>query len=345
MASERNPTGIRPRAQGAFTAVVVCGLVLAVAGMLRLDGQGGGPSGTALTAGGPSAQIEDSGLTLSLRITPGPYFLGELMAAEVQLTNGSHASYELQGIPRVTGCNQALGVALTGGEAPTYTLPTVGFSSCPLVSSILAPGQVWTVDQFLPLTASGTVALAAQAIFFTTTVTGGVSIATAGPGPFAAPGWPTLHLSVAPAPPAGHAITLHPTTNRRGIWTVSIDAPWEARARLYSIFDVTCREGQGEAEEPGITWKWIDGTSLSEPSCPARTRCGATRSARLDIASRRESLPRAAEQAYRKSFASPLDHGVFQHPLGLVCLGRRGSSPATWKLLPSRSGSWIASTW
>jgi hypothetical protein len=90
-------------------------VVLALVGLFALRGSpgttAGGPNGAALTAGGPSATATADGLTLSLRVSPSPYFLSDLVAARMTLANGSDRAYRLQGVPEMNDCDQALGVA------------------------------------------------------------------------------------------------------------------------------------------------------------------------------------------------------------------------------------------
>jgi hypothetical protein len=100
---------------------------------------GGGPSRAELVPGGPSATATADGLVYSLQISPGPYFLSELVAAEMTLTNGSQTAYDLRGAPQETICDPALWPEVDGGQAPTYTLPTSGRISCPDSGRTLSP--------------------------------------------------------------------------------------------------------------------------------------------------------------------------------------------------------------
>ena len=246
-------------------------VVLALVGLFALRGSPDatvGPNGAALTAGGPVATAAADGLTLSLRVSPGPYFLSELVAARMTLANGSDRAYRLQGVPEMNDCDQALGVLLAGGQAPRYTVPTQGEVSCPDLSSTLHAGETWTIDQLLPLTASGEVMLTTQARFIVSgTDAHGTTFETGGEGPFAGR-WPEVHLLVAPSVPAGRTLSLH-AINVLSIHHVSIAAPEGARGRLFAIADVTCHRGGSEMTEmPGLTWRPVSGDTLDEPGCP-----------------------------------------------------------------------------
>lgn len=255
----------------AVAAGVTGVVVLALVGVFALRGSPGAPAGAngaALTAGGPSATAVANGLTLSLRVSPGPYFLSELVAARMTLTNGSGRVYQLQGVPRTNDCDQAIGALLAGGRAPRYSPPTQGFMSCPDISSTLHVGETWTIDHLLPLTASGEVTLTTQARFIVSgTDAHGTAFETGGEGPFAGR-WPEVRLTVAPGVPAGRTLSLRPI-NVLGIHRVSIAAPEGARGRLFATADVTCHGGGSEMTEiPSLTWRLVSGDTLDEPGCP-----------------------------------------------------------------------------
>lgn len=244
--------------------ILSCAVVLALAGMLVLRGAPGSAGGSDVMADGPATQVTANGVTLSLRISSGPYFLSELVAVEMTLANGSGTSYHVQGAARATVCDAALWMMLSGGT-PGYTLPTRGFMSCPPITSELKPGDTWDVVEMLPLTSSGNVTLTAHVEFAVQAVSAdGQAYQTTGAGPFAH-GWPALHITVGTAIPAGRTISLH-ASNLATIHTVSISAPETAREHLYSIFVTTCRDGQGGAAHISLAWQ-PTGTMLTEPDC------------------------------------------------------------------------------
>nr|MBF6592658.1 hypothetical protein [Ktedonobacterales bacterium] len=75
---------------------------------------------------GLTAHSEAGGLTMTLHLPPGPYFLSELLPVDLSLANHSQAVVEVAGAAQATSCNQALYVLLTGGSAPYYQLPVLG---------------------------------------------------------------------------------------------------------------------------------------------------------------------------------------------------------------------------
>jgi hypothetical protein len=273
MANGETTSGDRARMRGAITVIAACGLALMVVGLLAVRAAsprapvnyGVHLSIADLTAGGPSGRVEAGRLVMTLRISSGPYFLSELVAAEISLANDSQTTYTLQGFPHANDCAQALWADLSGGGAPTYTLPTAGFVSCPDSASELSPGQTWTVDEPFPFTASGSITLTAQARFLgATAAPDGTQYETPRSGPFADQ-WPTIPISIASSIPPDRVITLH---SSGFLWTrmVTIDAPQPARSSLYAIYVVAC-DGQGRTEQPNLTWQPIESNMLTDPGC------------------------------------------------------------------------------
>lgn len=266
--AERSVPEHPSRTRRVLALLAACALVLTGVGLFVLHGPPGASGSPSFPGGGPSSSVEAGGLTYTLQLSPGPYFVGELVAVNLTLTNASRLSYPMWGAPRSHGCGQAMSAFLSGGGAPTYTLPTNGFLSCPLFGSTLSAGQTWTLEDFLPLTASGSVTLTAHAAFVvSSTGAGGVANETSGAGPFAR-GWPSLRLSVAPTTPAGHTLSLH-TSMGLGPAVVTITAPQAACSHLYYVSDVACSDGgQGSTESPSLAWLPVGGTTLREPGCP-----------------------------------------------------------------------------
>ncbi len=96
-------------------------VVLAVALLLSLCGARG-------EAPPPSeATVRAAGLQMSLRIAPGPYFLGQLVHVRAALINQARKGVWVLGEQTwgktPVGGRSALNVLLSGGSAPTYQLP------------------------------------------------------------------------------------------------------------------------------------------------------------------------------------------------------------------------------
>lgn len=148
---------------------------------------------------GPSATTQAKGITMSLHLTPaGPFFLSELIAVDVSLTNQTPTSVQLDGPSQAGPCGSALWAELTGGGPPQYTLPTATTHSCPWMGgTIVGPGHTLTIRQLLPLTSSGHIML-----------TGATRFLTTAPNPLEGH-WPAISLTVDPHIPANRMISLH----------------------------------------------------------------------------------------------------------------------------------------
>src|SRR5579872_7110643 len=87
-------------------------------------------AGPAAAAGGPlRATASGSGVRVTLAVSPGPYFLGELLPITVTLTNGSSGPVYFAGSPEVSTCSGGW-IVLSGGTAPRYTVPAQHMTLC-----------------------------------------------------------------------------------------------------------------------------------------------------------------------------------------------------------------------
>src|SRR5581483_1879697 len=130
------------------------------------------------------AVLQSGGVTMSLRLPRGSYFLGELLPVDVALANHSRGALTLQGAPTLAPCGSALGAMASGGGAPHFAPEiVVGDISCPFGGmTTLAPGHTLTLHQLVDLTASGRVTVSAQASFLRVTHgSGGSTSITNGP--------------------------------------------------------------------------------------------------------------------------------------------------------------------
>jgi len=245
----------------ALAAVLVVGLLIGGSIALftnRLPSTTAGPVGSPVTV-----YAEAGGLEMSLSITPGPYFLSELILANMSLTNHSHTTFMLRGIE--SRCMPALRLYQTGGENPHYTVPLHGELvdfGCFAHASTLEPGQTITNQQYEPLTSSGLVILTAQAQFLKTEG-GGL---TRGPSPLDGH-WPSLQVQVASHIPSDRLFSLRLKGSQ-----VFVDAP--PNLHLVYRFIESC-VGNGLSPDVGsLTWDPISTRVLNVPGnlvgCPAK---------------------------------------------------------------------------
>jgi hypothetical protein len=261
----------KPNASGLWSwlrleaGVAVVVVLAMIAGLLALRARS---NSAVASLGGPFASVEADGLQMSIAVPQGPYFLSELLEVQMTLANHGLTAYQVQGSPVPSYCDPALSVRQSGGQPPTWPQPqgpTIPHLSCASVPTTLAPGEQWSLVQFILLTPSGRVTLSAQATFETVVSTepDGSTSSTGGVGPFTQ-GWPSVTIQVAPQVPVNRAIALVAADGH-----LTISAPPGARAHLYYLYIVSCSEDDGSSfGHTNGYWQPISSTVLAEPSCP-----------------------------------------------------------------------------
>jgi len=201
---------------------------------------------------GPTVHTQANGMEASLHlVTTGPYFLSELLSADVSLTNHTRMTVELLGRNKADSVcfSSALNAQVTGGGAPTYTLPRLAVECAqPLYITGLAPGHTLTMHYYLPVTKSGEVTITM--------------------GPMRVPHlaspldghWPSLRIRVDAQVPSKRMLLLHAQGTQ-----VMIQAPAAARTHLLYRESITCDQyGDGSHAD----WTPLATTVLSQPVCP-----------------------------------------------------------------------------
>ncbi len=219
-----------------------------------------GPVGAPVTAQGQA-----DGLELAMRVTPGPYFLGELLAVDLALTNQAHPTLTLAGWIRPPGvCGPTpLSVEQTGGTSPHYTpypMPVARIMSCMNdgpQGQALAPGGTVEAHTYLLLASSGTVTLTGLALFHFSK-----NSPESSPGPLAGH-LPTLLLHVAPQVPADRTLSLQQEGSE-----VVIHAPSGLQVLGQSY--VICQDAAQHPWASGTGhdyWKPLSAHALQRPPC------------------------------------------------------------------------------
>jgi hypothetical protein len=223
-----------------------------------------GPTATRPTATGPTAVSHFNGLQASIQVvTPGPYFLSELVALEVGLTNHTGQPVLLAGTdkPDIACYFSALSARITAGEAPTYTLPTLSVGCLQyLPSTTLGPGQTLTFHYFLPLTKSGAVMITMGSM------QGFPPPAQGTPSrydPYVGH-WPAVSIQVDPQVPATRALALRSQGAQ-----VIVQAPPAAQTQLLYRESIDCDHYGGGG---GQDWSPLPTPVLSQPACPTAHR-------------------------------------------------------------------------
>lgn len=241
------------------------------------------PSGSIGTPVTVHAQA--GGLEMTMQITPGPYFLSEMLAVEMSLTNRSSTTFLLQGTPHDPSpydppslqelCYPPLTLVMNGGKSPYATTLQRNLAtalSCSgswrpvpsqLTTTQLQPTQTVTVRQYVALTSSGNITLTARGVFQKVALgQDGVVHVVSTSGPLDGH-WPSLPVSVQTQVPSARLLSLH----QQGT-SVIIHAPPAIKDQLIymSVFD--CKNNGGGTSHGGtIAWRNLPTPTLPEPQC------------------------------------------------------------------------------
>lgn len=204
-----------------------------------------------------------AGLEMSMRVTSGPYFLGELLAVDLSLTNLTHPILTMQGSVGSFPCEEAaLHPDQTDGASPhyaLYTLPIPFVYNCPMmgpgIGSTLAPGQTVAAHFYELLTGNGNITLTGEASFYLTKTSSQGS-----PGPLAGH-LPMLSIHVMPQIPSDRMLSLHQEASH-----VAIQAP--AGLQLMSQTYILCQDSSNHPFPGGYeVWEPLSTHTLSRPTC------------------------------------------------------------------------------
>jgi hypothetical protein len=220
------------------------------------------PTGTPV-----KVNIQWAGLEMSMGVTPGPYFLGELLAVDLSLTNHTHPQLLLRGNndgSEIHPCNSySLQPEQTGGTSPHYLLYT---QTVPIIYACTAqkngptfiPGQTITDHFYVLLQSSGDVTLTGVALIFS----------EPGRNPDLLTGHlPTLHIHVAPQVPANRTLSLQQKGSE-----VVIHSP-QSGIHLVNQTYILCQASSNSSDlqnaNPGgyTYWQPLSTNTLQRPAC------------------------------------------------------------------------------
>lgn len=224
-----------------------------------------GPMGKPLGPVGKPVTVTTTwdGLEMAMNVTSGPYFLSELLAVDLSITNHSHPTLMMHGWVGTGACfDTALFLRQTGGTSPhdaLYTLPIPFIYNCPVMGpgfgSTLAPGQTETVHLYTLLTSSGDVTLTGTASFYLSKTDYQGS-----PGPLAGH-FPTLAIHVASQIPTDRMLSFQPKGSQ-----VVIQAP--AGVQLIDQTYILCQDSSYHSWPGGYEdWKPLPTNTLQRPEC------------------------------------------------------------------------------
>src|SRR6266567_1470089 len=237
-----------PRFINVLAAVLVVSILIGTS-LLLFRPHPNSTSAPPITAStGPTAHKQVNGLEASIHlVTPGPYFLSELLLVDVSLTSPPRALITLNGRDKPDSfcSSSAITAQIIGKGAPSYSFPPLSYACTqPGYITYLTSGQTLTIHQYLPVTKSGEV----------TIMMGRYQP----PDPLGGHG-PSLRIHVDPKVPSGRMIHLRAQGTQ-----VMIQAPQAARAHLLYMQSITCDNYAGG----GIDWTPLTTTTLSQPACP-----------------------------------------------------------------------------
>ena len=232
-------------------AVLVVGILIGAALLIFRPGMHQNPVPPPAASTGPTAVSHVNGLEASIHVvTPGPYFLRELVSVDVGLTNQSGRPFLLDGFnrPDIICFSSALSAEITGGSAPIYTFPRLDVGCLlPLFKTTVAPDQTLTIHYFLPVTKSGEVTISM----------GGMKDSH-----YPLDGhWPSVSIPVDPRVPSDRDLTLRTQGTK-----VFVQAPPTARGRLLYLESMSCDQYGGEGSR--LDWSPLPTPALSQPACP-----------------------------------------------------------------------------
>jgi Putative zinc-finger len=228
-----------------------------------------GPLATPVTV-----HAEAGGLEMRMQITAGPYFLSEMLAADLSLTNHSQTTFLLQGtqtpMPEALqdSCHPPLNIVMTGGESPyapnLQSTLAVAISCSGSAGTVqLQPAQTMMIHRYIALTSSGHLTLTPRAVFQKPVLgqDGVIHIVpTAGP---LNGRWPSLQISVQTRVPSDHLISLHQQSAQ-----VIVDAPLPARSQLLYVSAFDCDFGQGASGHGGRGyWRSLPTMTIQTAQC------------------------------------------------------------------------------
>jgi hypothetical protein len=227
-----------------------------------------GPEGTPVLV-----DVKWDGLEMSMSVTPGPYFLGELLAVDLSLTNHTHPTLTLAGGAGPSPCGSALLPQQTGGTAPYYPLYTMPVPlpplPCPFAQPGMGPplvaGQTVTGLFYEPLTSSGDVTLTCEVLFYLLeTSPQGVAGWQEGAGPLAGH-LPILQIHVTPQAPADRTLSLQQEGSEA---VIDVPASIALLERTYILCQDSQRDLFADGDRPDI-WNPLATRVLQRPACPA----------------------------------------------------------------------------
>ncbi|GCF11285.1 hypothetical protein [Dictyobacter arantiisoli] len=210
---------------------------------------------------------QKNGIQFSAAITPGPYFLGEMLGINLTVTNHTQNTI-YTGIPFIgSPCGYFSGIVISGGNGPRYPLSINFDHSCPpsfSPGSALQAGKSTTVHTYEPLLSSGLLTLTAQTQFLKHNVNTNKNrfFMSQSIDPLNG-NWPTTHIQVSPDVPADRQILLKQDGEH-----VSVNGPPGAQSDLVYAYGLSCGSIATGDETGTGNYAWNKLVRPTEPVSP-----------------------------------------------------------------------------
>jgi hypothetical protein len=205
------------------------------------------------------------GFEMTFSLTQGPYFLSELLAAQISLTNHTGKTAYV-GFPFVgSACGYITGIQVTGEDNPQFVIPIPTDHSCPRIfnDAAIKSGQTLTVIRYLPLTNSGHLMLTAETGFYTSAFQPPDLFPKQIAGPLDGH-WPSMQIDVASKVPGNRTFSYSRVGPR-----VFIHAPQPVQY----LYAVSCMDYNNEGGSTGTGnygWQALTKNVVGEPGCPGK---------------------------------------------------------------------------
>ena len=212
------------------------------------------------------------GLDMTMQITPGPYFLSEMLRVDLSLSNHTNSTFLLQEQTKMDGtsnksCPPPLKIVMAVGDHQSDSnlqnalAATISCNSS-LETVQLQPAQTITSYQYIALTVSGPTTIIASATFQKTALQDGVIQIVPDASPLQGHR-PSLQIMVQAGVPSDRLISFYQQNT-----LVNVIAPPAARGRLLymSVFD--CDLGGGQSQHNGTEyWISLRTMTIQKPQC------------------------------------------------------------------------------
>ena len=253
-----------------LAAVLVIGAFIGASLLLFTRHQQTGVFQPTVPTGSPNmSSVESDGLTFNMSITPGPYFLKEMLAIDLTIMNHSNMVYNA-GPPFGASCGYDPGVEIDSTGKPDFDIPIATDHSCPAPGfsvTPLEPGQTLTVHRYFALQYTGWVTLTGEVSLYKKQVGENQKFPNYQPlDPFHGHR-PTILMHVDPNVPVHRTFSYQLESSH-----VTVVAPPQVLSQLVYLYGISCYDipNTGYTVTGNFGWYPLSAPSLGVPGCPGK---------------------------------------------------------------------------